>query len=40
MDYAKAFDKVAHERLIKKLEGYGVDGNILKWIHNFLTGMF
>ena len=38
MDYAKAFDKVAHERLVRKLEGYGVKGKVLQWIHNFLTG--
>ena len=36
LDYAKAFDKVPHERLIKKLEGYGIGGNILNWTHDFL----
>ena len=38
MNYAKAFDKVAHERLVTKLEGYGITGKVLGWIHNFLTG--
>ena len=38
LDFAKAFDKVAHNRLIRKLEGYGINGEILNWIQNFLTG--
>ena len=38
MDYAKAFDKVAHVRLLKKLEGYGVSEQVTKWIKNFLSG--
>ena len=36
MDFMKAFDKVPHERLLHKLEGYGVKGNVLKWIRSFL----
>ncbi len=38
LDFAKAFDKVPKQRLIKKLEAHGVKGNVLKWIHNWLTG--
>ena len=38
MDYAKAFDKVAHVRLLKKLEGYGINKQIVGWIHSFLSG--
>ena len=37
MDYAKAFDKVAHMRLMKKLRGYGVNVQIRNWIQNFLS---
>ena len=32
MDFAKAFDKVAHKRLLYKLSSYGVKGNTLGWI--------
>ena len=32
LDFIKAFDKVPHKRLIKNLEGYGVKGNVLRWI--------
>ena len=38
MDFAKAFDKVPHFRLIKKLNAHGVDGNVAKWIFSWLTG--
>ena len=37
-DFSKAFDSVAHERLLCKLENYGIKGNFLKWIRSFLTG--
>ena len=32
MDYAKAFDKVAHERLLLKLRGNGLNSQIISWI--------
>ena len=37
MDYAKAFDKVDHSILIKKLHLLGIKGNLLAWIPSFLT---
>lgn len=37
LDFAKAFDKVPHNRLLYKLQFYGVRGNTLKWIQGFLT---
>jgi hypothetical protein len=36
LDFAKAFDTVAHNRLFLKLKGYGIDGLVLKWIASFL----
>ena len=37
-DFAKAFDSVAHERLILKLEAVGITGDVLNWIRSFLMG--
>ena len=37
MDFAKVFDKVAHNRLLYKLSAYGVKGNTLGWIGSFLS---
>ena len=37
LDFAKAFDKVPHKRLIKKLEAHGISGNVSRWIKNWLT---
>ena len=35
LDFSRAFDKVAHEKLIQKLHHYGIRGDTLKWIKNF-----
>ena len=32
MDFAKAFDKVLHKRLLYKLDFYGIRGSTHKWI--------
>ena len=37
-DFAKAFDTVAHKRLLSKLDAYGIRGNVLHWIESFLVG--
>ena len=37
MDFRKAFDTVPHERLLNKLYGYGVRGDVLNWVRNFLS---
>ena len=39
LDFNKAFDKGPHERLIKKLEGYGIQENVLGWISKWLGDM-
>ena len=38
MDFLKAFDKVPHERLLRKVEAYGIGRPLLGWIRSFLTG--
>jgi hypothetical protein len=37
LDFSKAFDKVPHERLMKKLHHYGIRGSTLSWIRSFLS---
>ena len=36
LDFSKAFDKVAHNRLLYKLDYYGIRGNLLTWLDSFL----
>ncbi|CAB3387105.1 Hypothetical predicted protein [Cloeon dipterum] len=38
LDWAKAFDRVPHQRLLSKLQHHGVDGEVLRWLKNFLVG--
>lgn len=37
MDFMKAFDKVPHKRLLKKLRGYGISQKVVNWIEDFLS---
>lgn len=37
LDFSKAFDKVPHQRLLVKLELYGIHGNLFSWMESFLT---
>ena len=37
LDFSKAFDRVPHKRLLKKMDHYGVRGSTYKWIQAFLT---
>jgi hypothetical protein len=36
LDFAKAFDKVPHRRLLHKLHYYGIRNETHKWIESFL----
>ena len=38
IDFSKAFDTVDHSILCSKLEHYGINGNMLKLISNYLSG--
>ena len=36
LDFAKAYDKVDHQILLKKIENMGIKGNTLAWIKHWL----
>ena len=36
LDFSKAFDKVDHAMLLKKLDLYGIQGKARHWVSNFL----
>ena len=38
LDFEKAFDSVPHDRLLLKLERFGITGSLLSWLSNFLQG--
>lgn len=37
-DFKKAFDSVPHQRLMKKVKSFGIEGNVAGWINDFITG--
>ena len=37
LDFSKAFNTVPHQRLLCKLNSYGIRGTTLDWIKRFLT---
>jgi len=37
LDYAKAFDKVPHKKLLAKMEALNISGNVLNWTKSWLT---
>ena len=37
-DFSKALDSVPHARLLLKLQAYGINGQLLNWFKDFLTG--
>jgi hypothetical protein len=37
LDFAKAFDKVPHRRLVDKLRALGIDGDVALWIQEWLS---
>ena len=39
-DVSKAFDRVPHKRLLRKLHHYGIRGHLHSWITSFITGRF
>ena len=39
LDFARAFDKVPHERLMLKLKAHGIDGHVARWISDWLSSL-
>ena len=37
MDFAKAFDKVPHKRLLYKMKYLGISEQIINWVKSFLS---
>jgi len=37
MDFMKAFDKVSHKHLIRKLKNFEIHEQLINWIQNFLS---
>jgi len=37
LDFSKAFDTVPHDKLLYKLEKYGIQGPLHAWLASFLT---
>ena len=37
-DFARAFDRVPHKRLLQKMKSLGITGSTLNWVKAFLTG--
>ena len=37
LDFCKVFDCVPHQCVLFKLKAYGISGNILNWIIDFLS---
>ena len=40
LDFSKAFDKVAHEKLFSKLHFYGIRGKTLSWVKDCFNSRF
>jgi len=40
LDFAKAFDKVDHKLLLKKLRLLGISGKVYEWIESFLSNRY
>ena len=38
LDFCKAFDKVPHKRLTRKVRAQGIQGNVAAWIENWSAG--
>ena len=37
IDFTRAFDSVSHNKLLARLQSYGIYGNVLTWLKNFFS---
>jgi len=37
IDFSQAFDVVSHDKLLIRLNTYGITGMLLKWLQSFLS---
>ena len=37
LDFSKAFDKVPHERLLRKIKSHGIDGRVFNGVRSWLS---
>ena len=37
LDFCKVFDCVPHQHILSNLKAYGISGNLLNWIMDFLS---
>ena len=38
LDFQKAVDKVSHSKLLSKMDRYGIDKGVVRWVRNWLSG--
>jgi ribonuclease P/MRP protein subunit RPP40 len=37
LDFVRAFNKVPHQRLLKKMRAHGITGELLRWMESWLS---
>ena len=37
LDFQKAFDKVSHSKLLSKMDRYGIDKGVVRWVRSWLS---
>ena len=38
LDFKKTFNAIPHQHLLRKLQAYGMAGNLMRWIGSFRSG--